>query len=209
MCTNFWETFNNIATPFIAAISLLVYWWTLKQLKSQNSQLESQNKINEQRFRVEQFQSSFYELLDVINIAKSNFRYNNLKGDEGFASFRNNLSNIIQSNKSNQEKEEAIKRMFLVDGNGYSGFQFRLIFEMIDLIQKQDTELREKYFIIFGSTFSTTELIYIYNEIFSGILLEKEIPPNINKALWMINRHKIFLLSNGKFIYNINCKIFY
>ena len=153
--------------------------------------------------KFEKFQTTFFSLISLIETAKKNFTFNSHSNEKAFATFRNWLTETLKRYYlSSDQKKFQIQQIFRVNSTEYSLFPIQLIFEIIYLIEKQELETRDTYRKIFGSTFSANEKIYIHNLIHSGFLTEDEIPENLSKIIWVIDRWKVFKYTKGNVNFN-------
>ncbi|UKN00188.1 hypothetical protein K6119_10635 [Paracrocinitomix mangrovi] len=153
------------------------------------------------------FQSNFYSLLELNERAKLNWEYAGKYGSDAFQEFRSVLKTILESKSSDFEKAEKIVFELSKGTDGFTQFPIHLIFETVYLIDEQDENLKSRYYRIFGSTFSTNEKIHLWCMIYSGFLLKKEIPANLEKVLWLTDAWKVWIKSGDTYTFNPNARV--
>jgi hypothetical protein len=191
--------FGDFIGGFVGSLwSMAAILFIYRTYQIQKSELKALSDYNKNQ----SFQTNFFHLIQLNRQSKQEFMFSNEQGERAFSAFRSNLNEVLNSESNTvQQRHAKVKCLFSIITNGYTQYPIHLIFETIKLIDDQNTQDKERYYRIFRSTFSINESIYIHNNIYSGWLLEEEIPKNLYKALPIIDRWTLFKFENGKSVF--------
>jgi hypothetical protein len=159
----------------------------LIEFQAQRQELESTRKIYEQQtrtMRIQQFDSSFYSLLNVFIQLKHNL---NSSGIDYFTTKYTELIDgveILTSDtfiESNRKTDEVYTKMFLNDRSLLSHY-FKTLYRLLKIVSDCDdfdTKQQEFYSKIIRSQITDSELIILYYNLFS--LYGKDARPIMSK----------------------------